>query len=230
MTVRTRAELNSDIDGTITTNGVGGITGAHVNARLSDLADSALLAEDVGTVVQPLDSDLTAIAALTTTSFGRGLLEVANAAGMAANLPDASTTAEGIVELATAAEYRTGTDTTRALNAAEAWDAADLAVLTDGTTIAVDFAAGFNFGGSSNAPLGLGGNRTLGAPSNVTKNQAGVLWFTAVTSTRTLTLNASWLLATGVEAGPYSITTSEELGVAYVVRGSSVIVTAIIRR
>lgn len=32
--------------------------------------------------LQPLDSDLTAIAALTTTTFGRGLLELANAAAL----------------------------------------------------------------------------------------------------------------------------------------------------
>lgn len=164
-----------------------------------------------------------------------GAVNLAQAAAVtgvlpAANLPDASTTAEGIVELATAAEYRAGSDTTRALNSAEAWDAADLAVLTDGATIAVDFAAGFNFGGASNAPLALGGNRALGAPSSVNKNQSGVLWFAATGSTRTLTLNAAWELATGVAAGPYSITTTEELGIAYLVRGSDITVTAILRK
>lgn len=148
----------------------------------------------------------------------------------AANLPDASTSAEGVVELATAAEYRTGTDSTRAVGVSEAWGSAALATLTDGSTIAVNFASGFNFGGASNAPLSLGGNRTLGAPSNVSKNQAGVLWFTASGSTRTLTLNAAWELSEGVETGPYSITTSQELGVAYVVRGSDITVTAIIRK
>lgn len=37
---------------------------------------------DLAALYQPLDSDLTAIAALTTTSFGRGLLELANAAAL----------------------------------------------------------------------------------------------------------------------------------------------------
>lgn len=148
----------------------------------------------------------------------------------AANLPDASTTAEGVVELATAAEYRTGTDTTRALGVSEVWSAAQLAVLTDGANIAVDLAAGFNFGGASNAILGLGGNRTLDAPSNAKSGQCGILWFGAVTSTRTLTLNAAWNLCTGVEVGPYSITTSQLLGVAYAIYGTTVNVTAIIRR
>lgn len=51
MTVRTRAQLNSDIDSTITTNGTGAITGAIVNSRLGDLADSAVLPEDLGSNV-----------------------------------------------------------------------------------------------------------------------------------------------------------------------------------
>lgn len=46
------------------------------------IADTSLLA--LAANVQPLDSDLTAIAALTTTSFGRGLLELANAAALLA--------------------------------------------------------------------------------------------------------------------------------------------------
>lgn len=49
------------------------------------LGDDANFAATVTTALagkQPIDSDLTAIAALTTTSFGRGLLEVANAAAL----------------------------------------------------------------------------------------------------------------------------------------------------
>ncbi len=42
----------------------------------------------LGTTFQPLDSDLTAIAALTTTSFGRGLLTAANAAGLGITAAD----------------------------------------------------------------------------------------------------------------------------------------------
>lgn len=142
----------------------------------------------------------------------------------------ATATATGAVELATVAEYQLGTDSTRAVTPARAWEAAALTALTDGATIAVDFSAGFNFGGTSDAVLALGGNRTLGAPSNLKTGQTGILWFGAATSTRTLTLNAAWVLCDGVEAGPYSITTAQELGVAYWVRGSVVRVTAILRQ
>lgn len=179
---------------------------------------------------QPLDSDLTAIAALTTTSYGRAFLALVNQAGLMALLSAGSTSAAGILELATAAEYAAGSDTARAIGVAEAWNAADCAVLTDGATIAVDLAAGFNFGGASNAALALGGNQSLGAPSNVDKNQTGILWFTASGSTRTLTLNAAWILVDGAEIGPYSITTSQVLGVAYAVRGTTPYVTGIIRK
>lgn len=53
--------------------------GAWTNRTMAQLiADLAAL----GTTFQPLDSDLTAIAALTTTSFGRGLLALADAAAL----------------------------------------------------------------------------------------------------------------------------------------------------
>lgn len=131
MTVRTRAELNSDADTHIEDNTTGNVTPADVRGRVKDLADSALLPEDIGTTVQgyssnlaewsginpsanggslvaaadyaamralldlevgtdflspsaiaaayqPLDSDLTAIASLTTTAGGRGLLTLSD--------------------------------------------------------------------------------------------------------------------------------------------------------
>lgn len=63
---------------------------------------------------QPLDSDLTSIAALATTAYGRAFLELANQAALMGLLSASSATAQGIVELATDAEATTGTDTTRA--------------------------------------------------------------------------------------------------------------------
>jgi hypothetical protein len=60
--------------------------------------DSAGAAAAAQAASQPLDSDLTAIAALTTTSFGRSFLELANAAG-----------ARTLLGLGTAATVNTGT-------------------------------------------------------------------------------------------------------------------------
>lgn len=56
-----------------------------LNELAAALGDDANFASTVTTSLagkQPLDSDLTAIAALTTTAFGRGLLELANAAAL----------------------------------------------------------------------------------------------------------------------------------------------------
>ena len=64
---------------------------------------------------QPLDSDLTAIAALSTTSFGRALLTAADAAALTANIAAASETVQGKIELATQAETNAGSDDARAV-------------------------------------------------------------------------------------------------------------------
>lgn len=65
--------------GDITTGTVADARIASTIARDSEVT-SAIAA--LSSVYQPLDSDLTSIAALTTTSFGRGLLELANAAAL----------------------------------------------------------------------------------------------------------------------------------------------------
>lgn len=57
-------------------------SGAWTNRTIAQLLTDLAAA---GTTFQPLDSDLTSIAALTTTSFGRGLLALADAAALAAN-------------------------------------------------------------------------------------------------------------------------------------------------
>jgi hypothetical protein len=69
-------------------------------------------------VFQPLDADLTSIAAIATTSYGRNLLALANGTALTALNDLATTTVAGIVELATTTETTTGTDTTRAVTPA----------------------------------------------------------------------------------------------------------------
>ena len=73
---------------------------------------------DAGTLYQPVDADLTAIAGLTTTAYGRGFLTLADQAALKALLPTATELATGLVELATTAEATTGTDTVRAVTPA----------------------------------------------------------------------------------------------------------------
>jgi hypothetical protein len=78
-----------------------GSSHASVQSAAEATAAAALAAHEADTTsvhgiantanLQPLDSDLTAIAALATTSYGRGLLTLADAAALSASLPGYST-------------------------------------------------------------------------------------------------------------------------------------------
>lgn len=125
--------------------------------------------------------------------------------------------------IASTAEYLSNT-ASRLVNVASLWAAAAPVTLTDAATITA------NFNTFIDSECALAGDRTLGAPSNMKNGQKGVMHFTATTSTRILTLNAAYLLYSGVETGPYSVTTSQLLSIAYLVRGGSVYVTAVLRR
>jgi hypothetical protein len=130
----------------------------------------------------------------------------------------ASETAAGIVELATDAETQTGTDTARAVTPANltakeatvahyrantsdrilttdiAWSAAAEVSLTDAATIAVDMSSFIN------AIVTLGGNRTLGQPSNTKVGQSGVIRIIQDgTGSRTLGYHADWKFAGGTD-------------------------------
>lgn len=86
-----------------------------------------------------------------------------------ATLAAATTTAAGIVELATAAEWRTGTANNRALVVSETWSSAGEVTLTDAATITVNGATFIN------AVVTLRGNRTLGTWSNPKVGQSGYI-------------------------------------------------------
>jgi hypothetical protein len=106
---------------------------------------------------------------------------------------DASTTAKGISEFSTAAEFRTGTDTARSLVVDQVWASAAEVTLSDAATIAVDMATFFN------ATVTLGGNRTLGQPSNTKVGQSGVIRVVQPGSggPYTLAYHADWEFAGG---------------------------------
>lgn len=76
---------------------------------------TALAVKTYADTKQPLDSDLTAIAALTTTAYGRAFLALADQAALMGLLAAASETVAGKIEIATQAEVTTGTDDVRAV-------------------------------------------------------------------------------------------------------------------
>ncbi len=94
----------------ISDSGIAISTGAITNSTTTAPTNSAVVA-----YAQPLDSDLTAIAALTTTSFGRGLLALADGTALAGQIAAATETLAGKIEIATQAQTTTGTDDTRAI-------------------------------------------------------------------------------------------------------------------
>jgi hypothetical protein len=106
---------------------------------------------------------------------------------------DASTTAKGISEFSTADEFRAGTDTTRSLVVDQVWASAAEVTLSDAATIAVNMATFFN------ATVTLGGNRTLGQPSNTKVGQSGVIRVVQPGSggPYTLAYHADWEFAGG---------------------------------
>lgn len=128
---------------------------------------------------------------LTITTTGTTTVTLPTSGTLATNA-NATTTAAGLSEFATAAEYRTGTDTTRSLVVDQVWAAAAEVTLTDAATIAVDFSTFIN------AVVTLGGNRTLGNPTNGKVGQSGVIRIVQdATGSRTLAYGADWEFAGG---------------------------------
>lgn len=88
---------------------------------------------------------------------------------------------------AAASDVRTGTNATKTINPAALTGSAAFQTLTDAATIAWDMASGYN------AKVTLGGNRTLGAPTNMIEGLSGVLRVIQDgTGSRTLAYNACW--------------------------------------
>jgi hypothetical protein len=164
------------------------------------------------------------------TSTGRSVLTAADASAARTAISAAASThthagadiTSGTVDIAylpeaTTAQFRANT-ADKVLSTDQVWAAAAFVTLTDAATIAVDMSAGINF------TVTLGGNRTLGAPSNTKAGQAGtILVYQDGTGGRTLAFNAVYKFASG---SAFSIdTTASRLSVlSYLVIDSSNIV------
>lgn len=97
-----------------------------------------------------------------------------------------------IPAIATAADWRTGTDTAKALGVDATWDAAAEVTLTDAATVAVDFATGINF------VLTVTDDRTLGNPTNEKVGQSGYIRIVqGAGAPNTLAYDTDWEFAGG---------------------------------
>lgn len=140
-----------------------------------------------------------------------------------ASIAAASTTTAGAIEIATSAEFRTGTDTTRGLGVAETWGAAGEVSLADGTTVALDLSTGINF------TVTLGGNRTLGNPTNPKVGQSGYIRIVQDgTGSRTLAYSSYWKFANGA-APTLTTTASAQDLLFYVVYSSTAVFATLVK-
>lgn len=91
----------------------------------------------------------------------------------------------------TTAQYLANT-ASKALSTDQVWAAGAHVALTDAATVAVDMSLGINFS------LTIGGNRTLGNPTNPKVSQCGVIVITQDgTGSRTLAYGTNWEFAGG---------------------------------
>ncbi len=226
--------------------------GTQLAATISDFAAAAdaRITAAIGVTVQAFSAALTSWAAvvraagldafaanptsanlrtLVTDESGTGALLFQNGAlgtptsGTATNLTGLPYGGLLAAAISTVAEYLSNT-ASKLASVNTLWAAAVPVALTSAASITA------NFGTFIDSECAMTVDGALAAPSGVKNGQKGVMWFTASGATRTLTLNAAYLLMTGVEAGPYAITTTQLLGVAYVARGGSIYVTSVLRR
>jgi hypothetical protein len=184
-------------------------------AALTTLVNAKANASDMATAL----AGKAALADLASTAATKGaaLIGIQDAAGLLAAATVEAALLEILTNKATVAEIRAGTNDTKFLTIKGALDAAADVALADAATIAVDLALGQNF------TVTLGGNRTLGSPSNAKPNQSGVIEIRQDgTGSRTLGYGVNWKFTGGIY--PTLTTTASRVDLLYYhVRTSSFI-------
>jgi hypothetical protein len=190
------------IDGTVTAASIvaGGLPESSITNLTADLAakETPAGAQAKATAAQaaaqaasqPLDSDLTAIAALSTTTFGRGLLALADGSALAATIPS-GTYAQGLVATAVKTAPYTAAPKDYALIDATAGSVAVTlpTAPADGTRIGIKLVA---TAGTNVATFACGGsdhlNLTTGPTSGTITllNQAVILQYASSTAVWTV--------------------------------------------
>lgn len=123
--------------------------------------------------------------------------------------------------ISTVSEFRSAT-ASKLLTADVPWTAAGFVTLSDASTIAVDFSAGFNF------QVTISANRTLGNPTNVKAGQSGLILVTQdAVGGRTLSYGTSYKFANGVAPSLSTSANAVNALFYYAVTSSFIIVNGI---
>jgi hypothetical protein len=163
-------------------------------------------------------SELTATAATARTNLGLGSIATQAASNVAITGGSVNGTTVGASTPSTGAFTTlsaSGTSTFSGAVSATANAYMAIDALTDASTIAVDMSVGNNFS------VTLGGNRTLGNPTNLTAGQSGVIFITQDgTGSRTLAYSSYWDFPAAT--APTLTTTANAVDViVYTVRSST---------
>ena len=163
-------------------------------------------------------SELTATAATARSNLGLGSIATQAASSVAITGGSVNGTTVGASTASTGAFTTlsaSGTATFTGAMSATANAYMQIDALTDAATIAVDMSVGNNFS------VTLGGNRTLGNPTNLTAGQSGVIFITQDgTGSRTLAYSSYWDFPS--QTAPTLTTTANAVDVlVYTVRSST---------
>lgn len=212
---------------------------------LPDVTGTVITTGDTGTVTSTMiangtivDADINASAAISGSKIVAGTTSVVGVVQLTDSTSSTSTTTaatpnavKSAYDLANAALPKSGGTMTGAItfaagqtisgygaiDTAQTWtkgQRAEVTALTDAATIAVDFADSNNFS------VTLGGNRTLGNPSNQVAGQSGSIFVTQDgTGSRTLAYSSDWEFAGGT-APTLSTAASAVDRIDYIVRAS----------
>jgi hypothetical protein len=181
---------------------VGDVTATNLGLLTSTSAASTYLALAGGTVTGALEIG----------TAGSLVFEGSTADGFETTLAVTDPTADQTVTLQNATYTVAGTNINQNFTVAQR---GTITALTDGTTITIDMANANNFS------VTLGGNRTFGAPSNVTAGQSGVIVITQDgTGGRTASFNSAFKFPGGT--APTLTTTANAVDVlAYYVESAT---------
>jgi hypothetical protein len=158
-----------------------------------------------GTGAQLIDGSATK--SLATQYSSLGVVSTGASGWQSVMTANASLGSAAALNVSTAAEFRNDT-AAKVLTGEIVWDAAEEVTLTDAATIAVDMSTFLN------AKVTLGGNRTLGQPSNTKVGQTGAIRIIQDgTGSRTLAYHADWKFAGGVD--PPLTTTASATDILY---------------